>query len=216
MLKFYSETSPVGIWHHQACTKRHYLRQALYMCSELMVVTYWSGTAAPGCPVSDLHHRKQQWARENDGPSGISTGAGSQQSHQVHVIRWDVPPNHSTAHREIPYMLRVLLYICVEYLVILSYLSGSMSGMTTADGREVLTVNVNQISADLMRQASTVLSQCGGDINELPPGKNSYALFYLGGRFPHCIPHHTLTSPHLVLPGAGSSMYLLMVLKVCR
>ncbi len=48
--------------------------------------------------------------------------------------------------------------------------SGSMSGVTAlADGREVLTVNVDQINADLLRQASTVLSQHGGDLVDLPP-----------------------------------------------
>ena len=50
-------------------------------------------------------------------------------------------------------------------------LSGGILGLSSSSGREILTVNVNQINADLLRQASTVLSQHGEDINELPPGE---------------------------------------------
>jgi len=54
--------------------------------------------------------------------------------------------------------------------------SGSVTGVT-ADGREILTVNVEQINADLLRQASTVLS--GHDIGDLPALSSSYAPFSL-------------------------------------
>ncbi len=47
--------------------------------------------------------------------------------------------------------------------------SGSMSGVAVGpEGRGVVTVNVNQINQDLIRQVSSVLSQHGGDINGLP------------------------------------------------
>ena len=45
-------------------------------------------------------------------------------------------------------------------------------------GREVLTVNVNQINQDLIRQVSTVLSQHGGDINGLLPPSSSTGASY--------------------------------------
>lgn len=45
-------------------------------------------------------------------------------------------------------------------------------------GREVLTVNVNQINQDLIRQVSTVLSQHGGDINGLLPPSTSTGASY--------------------------------------
>ncbi|XP_059086057.1 ventricular zone-expressed PH domain-containing protein 1-like [Tigriopus californicus] len=53
--------------------------------------------------------------------------------------------------------------------------SGSMSGVaggtaltSSSDGRDILTVNVNQINADLMRQVSTVLSQHQDITNGFP------------------------------------------------
>lgn len=63
----------------------------------------------------------------------------------------------------------------VSFLSFQWLLVGSMSGVaggtaltSSSDGRDILTVNVNQINADLMRQVSTVLSQHQDITNGLP------------------------------------------------
>lgn len=79
-------------------------------------------------------------------------------------------PTKSMSSGEQPISCQSVTAIMFTLDFISSDALGSVSGMLSSafDGREVLTVNVNQINADLQRQASTVLSQ-HHDITELPP-----------------------------------------------
>ena len=84
--------------------------------------------------------------------------------------------------------------------------------ISVSNNREILTVNVDQINADLARQASTVLSQHISQdlINSLPPqqhqGVHTSSYTHLsggGGGPPINAPHHASLLPSSVNPGGG-------------